>query len=195
MFLLKNFPINASRRDPKFPQPREQILLRPIALDAVAVGAQLLQVLDVVLTAGALGDDVVHLQNAKRELAAAAVAPAFLLAEQDMLVLTVGYQGLDIGAPGDVGAGCYQPIVEQVGHGLLQAHADQFDGLGRDVAAGLAPVQIHLGFRELIGIIIFLTKWFANTSNSKASFGSSIQSCACARGFRIPVIAPAKTSI
>ena len=106
MFLLKNFPINASRRDPKFPQPRDQILLRPIALDAVAVGAQQLQVLDVVLTAGALGDDVVHLQNAKRELAAAAVAPAFLLAEQDMLVLTVGYQGLDIGAPGDVGAGC-----------------------------------------------------------------------------------------
>ena len=39
---------------------------------------------------------------------------------------------------------CYQPIVEQVGHGLLQAHADQFDGLGRDVDAGLAPVLIPL---------------------------------------------------
>ena len=159
------------------------------------MGAQQLQVLDVVLVADALGNYVVNLKDTERELAAAPVAPSFLLAEEDVLVLPVRHRRVDIGAPGYVGAGGDQPVVEQVAHGLLQAHVDQLDGFGRDVAAGLAPVQIHLGFRELIGIRIFLTKWFANTSNSKASFGSSIQSCACARGFRIPVIAPAKTSI
>ena len=150
-------------RDAQLAQPGHQLFLRPVALHPVAMGAQQLQVLDVVLATGALRNNVVYLEDAERELAAASVAPALLLAEQDMLVLAVGYQGLDIGAPGDVGAGCYQPIVEQVGHGLLQALADQFDGLGRDVDAGLAPVQIHLGFRELVGIRTFLTKWFANT--------------------------------
>ena len=37
---------------------------------------------------------------------------------------------VDVGAPGDVGAGRDQPVVEQVAHGLLQAHVDQLDGLG-----------------------------------------------------------------
>ena len=67
-----------SRRDPQFSQPGHQILQRPVALDAVAVGAQKLQVLDVVLAATAAGDDVVHFEDAERELAAAPFAPALL---------------------------------------------------------------------------------------------------------------------
>lgn len=37
-----------------------------------------------------LGDDVVNFQDAEGELTAAAVAAAFLLAEEDVLVLAVG---------------------------------------------------------------------------------------------------------
>ena len=36
---------------------------------------------------------------------------------------------VDVRAPWDVGAGCHQPVVEQVAHGLLQAHVDRFDGV------------------------------------------------------------------
>ena len=72
------------------PKSGYKILLRSVALDPVAVGAQELQVLDVVLTA-ATGDDVVNLQDAERELAAAVIAPALLLAKEDMLVLAVGH--------------------------------------------------------------------------------------------------------
>ena len=89
-------------RDAQLAQPGHQLFLRPVALHPVAMGAQQLQVLDVVLATGALRNNVVYLEDAERELAAASVAPALLLAEQDMLVLAVGYQGLDIGAPGDV---------------------------------------------------------------------------------------------
>ena len=96
-----------------------------------------MQVLDVVLTAAAR-DDVVHLKYAKWELTAVPVAPVLLLAEQDVFVLAVGYRGVDVGAHGYVGLGGNKPLVEQVAHGLLQAHVDQFDGLGRDVDAGLA---------------------------------------------------------
>ncbi len=42
------------------------------------------------LAAASTGDDVVHLKDAERELAAAPVAPSFLLAAQDVLVLTEG---------------------------------------------------------------------------------------------------------
>ena len=57
-------------------------------------------------------------------------APAFLLAEPDVHGLPVGHRNVDVGAAGDLGAGCYQPVAEQVAHGLLQAHVDQLDGLG-----------------------------------------------------------------
>lgn len=46
------------------------------------------------------------------------VAPALLLAEQDVLVLSVRHRHVD------VGAGCQQPVVEQVAHRPLQAHID-----------------------------------------------------------------------
>ena len=130
------------RRNPQFPQPRHQVLLRPVALDPVTVGAQQLQVLDVALATGAPRDDVVNLKDTERELAAASVAPAFLLAEEYVLVLPVRHRCVDIGGPGDVGAGGDQPVVEQVAHGLLQAHVDQIDGLGRDVDADPAPAQV-----------------------------------------------------
>ena len=100
----------------------------PVAVHAVAVGAQQLQVLDVALAAAA-GDDTVHLEDAERELAASPVAPAFLLAERDVLVLAVRNRRVDVDVPGDVGAGRHQPVVEQVAYGLLQAHIDQLDGL------------------------------------------------------------------
>ena len=87
-------------------------------------------------------DDVVNLQDAERELAAAPVAPAFLLAEQHVLVLAVGHRRIDVGAPGDIGADRHQPVVEQVAHGLLQAHVDQLNGLGRDVDTDPAPAQV-----------------------------------------------------
>ena len=70
------------------------------------------------------GDDVVYFQDTERELAAAAVAPALLLAEQDMLILRVRHRRAD------VGAGSYEPVVEQVTHGLLQTDVDQLNGLG-----------------------------------------------------------------
>ena len=79
-----------SRCDTQLPQPGQQVFLRSVSLDPVAVGAQQLQVLDVVLAAASTGDDVVHLKDAERELAAAPVAPSFLLAAQDVLVLTEG---------------------------------------------------------------------------------------------------------
>ena len=62
-----------------------------------------------------------------------------------MLVLTVRHRHVDIGAPGDVGAGRYQPVVEQVAHGLLQADVDQLNGLGRDVDAYPPPAQVLSG--------------------------------------------------
>ena len=58
--------------------------MRPVALDAIAMSTQQLKVFDVVLAAAA-GNDVVNLQDAERELAAAPVAPAPLLAEQKCL--------------------------------------------------------------------------------------------------------------
>ena len=54
----------------------------------------------------------------------------FLLAEPDVHGLPVGHRNVDVGAAGDLGAGCYQPVAEQVAHGLLQVHVDQLDGLG-----------------------------------------------------------------
>ena len=77
----------------------------------------------------ALGDDMVDLEDTERELAPTSVASAFLLAEQDVLVLAVGHPHVDVGTPGDVGAGNHRSVVEQVAHGLLQAHVDQIDGL------------------------------------------------------------------
>ena len=35
-----------------------------------------------------------------------------------------------------------QPVVEQTPHGLLQAHVDQLNSLGRDVDADPAPAQV-----------------------------------------------------
>ena len=64
--------------------------MRSVTLDVIAVGAQQLLVLDVVLAASSAGDDGVHLKDAERELATATIAPAFLLAEEHVLVLTVG---------------------------------------------------------------------------------------------------------
>ena len=75
------------------------------ALDPVAAGAQQVQILNVVLAAAALEDDVVNLKDTERELAAASVAPAFLLAEEYVLVLPVRHRRVDIGGPEDVGAG------------------------------------------------------------------------------------------
>ena len=95
-----------------------------MALDAVAIGAQQLRVLDVVLVNDALGDDVINLEDAEGEFAAATVAPVLLLAEQHVLVLAVGNRRVD------VGTGRYQPLVERLGHGLMQAHVDQLNGLG-----------------------------------------------------------------
>ena len=97
------------RRDPQLPQSRHQVFLRPVALHPIAVSAHQLQVLDVVLATGPLRDDVIHLQNAERELAAASVAPALLLAEQDVFVLPVGHWDVDVGAPRDVAGNPYSP--------------------------------------------------------------------------------------
>ena len=55
------------------------------------MGAQELQVLDVVLATDALGDDVVNLQDATRELVATLVAPTFLLTKKNVLVLAIGH--------------------------------------------------------------------------------------------------------
>ena len=102
----------------------------PVALHPIAVGTEQLQVLDVVLVAGALWDDVVNLQYAERELAAASVAPTLLLADEDVLVLPIRHRRVDVGADRDVGPRSNEPVVEQIAHGLLQAHVDQLDGFG-----------------------------------------------------------------
>ena len=90
------------------------------------MGAKQLQVLDVILASGPLRNDVVHFQHAERKLTAVAVAPALLLAEEDVLVLAVRHGRVDVGAPGDGGAGHNEPVAERVAHGLLHAHVDQF---------------------------------------------------------------------
>ena len=82
-----------------------------------------------------LRDDVIDLEDSKRELRPAAVAEALLLAEEDVLVLTVGDGRLDIRAPGDVRASGDVAVVERAAHGLLEAHVDQLDGLRGDVDA------------------------------------------------------------
>ena len=58
--VLRNY---CSRGDPKFPQSGHQVLPRPVALYPVAVGAQQLHVLDVVVTTCSLRDDVVYLKR------------------------------------------------------------------------------------------------------------------------------------
>ena len=68
-----------SRRNPQLPQLGYQVLLRPVSLHPVAVGAQQLQDLDVVQSSITVQDDVSYFEDAERELAAAPVASAFLL--------------------------------------------------------------------------------------------------------------------
>ena len=75
-----------------------------------------------------LRDDVIDLEDSERELRPAAVAEALLLAEQDVLVLAVGNEGVYVRAPGNVRAGGDVAVVEQAAHGLLEAHVDQLDG-------------------------------------------------------------------
>ena len=62
-----------------------------VALDPVAMRAQQLQVLDVVLAAAA-GDDVVHLQDAGRVFTVALIVTPALLTEQSVLVPPVGHE-------------------------------------------------------------------------------------------------------
>ena len=95
-----------------FAEAGDEVFLGAAAFDTVAVGAEELQVFDVVGAAGGLGDDVVNFQMAELEGGAAAVAAAFLLAEQDVLVLAVGDGRGYIGAAGYVGAGGDQAVVE-----------------------------------------------------------------------------------
>ena len=133
------------RRHAHFAEAGYQVFLGAVAFDAVAVGAEELEVFEVVGAAVGAGDDVVDLQDAEGELAAAAVAAAFLLAEEDVFVLAVGDGRVDVGATGNVGAGGDQAVVEELAHGLLQAHVDQFDGFGRDVDANPAAAQVFGG--------------------------------------------------
>lgn len=60
---------------------------------------------------------MVHLEHAEWELAAATVSPALLLPEKDVLVLAVRHRCVDVGAGSD------ESVVEQVAHGLVQAHS------------------------------------------------------------------------
>ena len=106
------------RRDPQFPQPRHQILLRRVALHAVTVGAQQLEVLDVVLATGTLRNDVVDLKDAERELAAAAVAATFPLAEENLFVLAVRNWLVDVSAPGDGEQPVMQPVTRRLPGGV-----------------------------------------------------------------------------
>ena len=98
----------AIRRNAQFPQPSHQALLRLVALDPVAVSAQQLQVLDIVLAAGSLRNDMIDLEDAKGKIGAATVAPALLLAEENLFVLAVRNWLGDVGAPGE------QPVMQPV---------------------------------------------------------------------------------
>ena len=131
-----------SRSNAQFPQAGDQVFLGPVALDPVAVGAEELQVVDVVLAAGVLGDDVINLQVAKLESGTPPAATALLQPEQDVLVLAIGDRRINVGAPWDVGARRYQTVVEQLSHRLLQAEVDQLYGLGRDVDPEPAAPQV-----------------------------------------------------
>ena len=84
------------RRHPHLPQPRHQILLRPIPLHPVAMSSEQLQVVDVVRAPARLRDDVVNLQVAELKRRPAPVAPPFLLPEQHVLVLTVRNRRVNI---------------------------------------------------------------------------------------------------
>ena len=68
--------------------------------------------------------------GSEEEITAEWVATDLRLTDEDVLVLAVGHRGVDVRPPGDVSAGGDQPVVEQVARRLLQAHVDQFDGLG-----------------------------------------------------------------
>ena len=100
----------------QFFQPRDQVLLGPVTLHAVAMCAKQLQILDVVLTPTTSRDDVVHFKDAEREFTLAPVAPTLLLAEQDVLVLTVRHRHINVGTPRDVRPGRDKAIVEQAPH-------------------------------------------------------------------------------
>ena len=101
---LIHFRFPCSRSYAQFPQAGNQVFLWPVALDAIAVGAEELQVVDMVVAAGVLGNDVVHLKEAELESGVATVATAFLLAEQDVLVLAIRDRRVNVGAPGYVGS-------------------------------------------------------------------------------------------
>ena len=49
---------------------------------------------------------------------------------------------VNIGTARDVRPGGDQAVVEQAAHGLLEAHVDQFDGLGGDVDANPLAAQV-----------------------------------------------------
>ena len=75
---------------PHLPQTGNRVLLPPISLHPVVVGAQQLQVLYVAGVAAGLGDDVVNLQVSELEGGAAPIALAFMLAIQYVLVMAIG---------------------------------------------------------------------------------------------------------
>ena len=106
VLMFSVFAEGRSRRNPQLPQPGHLIFLWPVTLHPVAVGARQLRVLDVVLTSASTRADVVHLQDAERELAGATLAPALLLAEEHVLVLAVRNRRVDGGVPGNGGACC-----------------------------------------------------------------------------------------
>ena len=58
---LIHFLFPCSRNYAQFPQAGNQVFLRSVAFDAVAVGAEELQIVDVIVAAGVLWDDVVRL--------------------------------------------------------------------------------------------------------------------------------------
>ena len=64
------------------------------------MGAEQLQVLDVVGATAGLRNNVVNFQVAKLEGGATAVASPFLLAKEDVLILAIGTGRVDVGATG-----------------------------------------------------------------------------------------------
>ena len=72
---------------------------------------------------------VVNGEVAEGEHHPTAVAQAFLLAEEHVLILAVVLRGVNVRTPGDVGTGGHIAMMKEAAHCLLEPHIHQFNSL------------------------------------------------------------------
>ena len=85
---------------------------------------------------------MVNFVELEGEVFAATVAQPLLLPVEDVLILAVGYWSVYVSPAGYVRPGRDIAVVEEAAHCLLEAHANQFNGLGGDVDTDPTTAQL-----------------------------------------------------